>query len=164
MKVRDGGLAATLQALVAEPALRSPALRGLALYDDARTPAAVIAAYAEFNSAEKRDALATLASRVDYAQALLDAVATKHVAAGDLSADLVRQLHNLKNAELDRKITDVWGTVRDTEEDKAQLIAHYKKIAAGRGPLARSVAGPRHVRQDMPAVPCAVRRWRQGRA
>jgi putative membrane-bound dehydrogenase-like protein len=137
LKVRDAGLAAKLQALVAEPALRSAALRGLALYDDAGTPGAVIAAYPQFNSTEKRDALATLASRVDYAQALLDGVAASHITAGDLSADLVRQLHNLKNPELDRKIADVWGTVRETEEDKAQLIAHYRKIAAARGPLPR---------------------------
>ena len=57
----------------------------------------------------------------------------KQIAAGDLSADLVRQLHNLKNAELDQKINDVWGTVRDTAEDKAEAIAHYKKLISNRG-------------------------------
>ena len=72
------------------------------------------------------------AQRVDFAQALLDGVADKQIAATDLSADLVRQLHNLKNAALDQKINDVWGTVRDTAEDKAEAITHYKKLISNR--------------------------------
>ena len=96
---------------MADAGLRSAALRGLAQYDDPRTPAAIVTAYPQLNSAEQRSVLATLTARVDYANALLDAVAKKQIAAGDLSADMVRQLHNLKNAELAAKINDVWGTV-----------------------------------------------------
>ena len=132
LKVRDPQLAPALQSLVADPALRSAALRGLALYDDPKTPAAVVSVYAQLNSGERRDALATLSSRVDYAQALLAAVGKKEIAATDLSADLVRQLHNLKNAELDKQITEVWGTVRDTAEDKAEAITHYRKLITNR--------------------------------
>ena len=94
--------------------------------------ATIIDVYPRLNSLERRDALATLGSRVDYAQALLDAVAEKQIAAADLSADLVRQLHNLKNAALDEKINDAWGTVRDTAEDKAQAIVHYKQLISNR--------------------------------
>ena len=61
-------------------------------------------------------------------------------AASDLSADLVRQLHNLKNADLDRQISEVWGTVRDTEQDKAEMIAHYRKIATARASQPRDPA------------------------
>ena len=66
LKVRDAGLAPTLQSLVGDPALRSAALRGLASYDDPRTPSVIVEAYLHFNSGEKRDALATLGSRVDF--------------------------------------------------------------------------------------------------
>ena len=86
-------------------------------------------------------ALATLSSRVDYANALLDAVASKQVASADLSADLVRQLHNLKNAALDKKINEAWGTVRDTAEDKQEMIAHYKKIIGNRRQKADTALG-----------------------
>ncbi|HEY1600790.1 MAG TPA: PVC-type heme-binding CxxCH protein [Pirellulales bacterium] len=133
LKVRDARLAPTLQTLVGDPALRSAALRGLANYEDNRTPAAIINVYPRFSLAEKRDALATLTSRADYAQALLDGVAHKQIAASDLSADLVRQLHNLKDAKLSQKISDVWGTVRDTPADRAEDIAHYKQVLAKRG-------------------------------
>ncbi|HEY4310233.1 MAG TPA: PVC-type heme-binding CxxCH protein [Pirellulales bacterium] len=134
LKVRDPKLATSLQALLSEPGLRAAALRGLAQYDDAGTPAAILNVYSSLNSLEKRDALATLGSRLDYAQALLDGVAAKHIAAADLSADLIRQLHNLKNEKLDQKIAEVWGTVRDTAEDKQQAIAQYKKLISTRGP------------------------------
>jgi len=127
LKVRDTSLPPTLQKLIADASLRGAALRGLATFDDAGTPAAIIGAYSKFAPAEKRDALATLGSRLDYAQALMDAVGKKEIAATDLSADLVRQLHNLKNVDLDRKITEHWGAVRDTDEDKAKVIADYKK-------------------------------------
>ncbi|HEY2840290.1 MAG TPA: PVC-type heme-binding CxxCH protein [Pirellulales bacterium] len=132
LKVRDASLPPTLQRLIADAALRGPALRGLATYDDAGTPKAIIAAYGKFAPAEKRDALATLGSRLDYAQTLMDAVGKKQIAAADLSADLVRQLHNLKNVDLDRKITEHWGAVRDTDEDKAKIIAEYKQQLTSR--------------------------------
>jgi len=127
LKVRDQSLPPTLHKLIADTSLRGAALRGLATYDDAATPAVIVAAYGKLAPSEKRDALATLGSRLDYAQALMDAVGKKEIAAADLSADLVRQLHNLKNQDLDRKITEYWGAVRDTDEDKAKVIADYRK-------------------------------------
>jgi putative membrane-bound dehydrogenase-like protein len=141
LKVRDPQLAPTLQALLGDAGLRSAALRGLAQYDDPQTAAAILAAYTKLNSVERRDALATLSSRIDYAHALLDAVASKQVASADLSADLVRQLHNLKNQALDKKINEAWGTVRDTAEDKQEMIAHYKKIIGNRRQKADTALG-----------------------
>jgi putative membrane-bound dehydrogenase-like protein len=124
-------LAPTLQQLLTTKELAGPALRGLAGYDDAQTPGLVIAAYASFDAAQKRDALSTLASRPGYATALLAAVDQKKVASADLSADLIRQLRSLKNPELDAAITKVWGTLRDTPEDKAKLIAQLRTMLRG---------------------------------
>ncbi|HLJ11260.1 MAG TPA: family 16 glycoside hydrolase, partial [Planctomycetaceae bacterium] len=111
-----------------EPALCGEAIRALAAYDDPRTPELLLAVYARLTAGQKRDALATLASRAPYAQALLEAIEAKVVPAVDLSADLVRQMRNLKDDELDRRIVAVWGIVRDTPEDKARLIGHYKRL------------------------------------
>ena len=47
---------------------------------------------------------------------------------GDLTADLVRQLRNLKDPGLDARIGQVWGTVRETTGDRARLIARYKTM------------------------------------
>jgi putative membrane-bound dehydrogenase-like protein len=124
----DRNLAPVLQKLVADPALRGPALRGLASYDDPQTPAVVLQAYAMLNAAEKRDAINTLASRIPYARSLLDAVAAKKVPAADVPADLVRQLRNLKNKDLDKQIAEVWGLVRATPADKAREMDRYRKL------------------------------------
>ena len=68
---RPAELVPTLQVLLKDPSLRSPALRGLAFFDDPKTPKLILDQYSTFNTDEKTDAVQTLASRVSYAQALL---------------------------------------------------------------------------------------------
>jgi putative membrane-bound dehydrogenase-like protein len=121
-------MASLLQALVADPALRPEALRGLAAFDDPKIPALILAAYPKLSLSEKRDALGTLCARANFAQVLLSAVEKKQVPTGDLTADLVRQLRTFKDAELNTRITRVWGTVRDSSEEKVQLIAKYRTL------------------------------------
>jgi len=125
---RDMDLVPVLKGLLEEAALRGEAIRGLAAYDDPQTPDLIVSAYPRWNAAEKRDALATLSSRVGYARALLDAVAKKTIPVADLTADLIRQMRNLKNEEVDAQIVAVWGIVRDTPEEKAKQIAHYRQL------------------------------------
>lgn len=133
---RDPELVPVLQGLVADPAVRAAAIRGLAAFDDPKTPAAILAGYGSFSTAEKRDALATLAARPGYAKALMAAVADKVVPAADVSAETVRQLRNIKDATLDKQIADLWGVVRDTPEDRKRLIGEWK------GKLTRPYSGP----------------------
>jgi putative heme-binding domain-containing protein len=130
LAAKDVGLAATLQALLDEPALRDAALSGLAMYDDPQTPARLLAIYSALTPEEKRAALATLASRGPYGLALLKAVAEKQIPAADLPADLVRQLHHLNDERIDELLAEIWGTVRSTAEDKAELISQYRELIA----------------------------------
>ncbi|HND52183.1 MAG TPA: DUF1080 domain-containing protein, partial [Pirellulaceae bacterium] len=154
VKAQDAALPPVLHKLVGAgdqmrgDELRGDALRGLGVFDHAETATTILAAYAQLSPAEQRDALATLCGRPAYATALLDAIDGRRVPAAHLSADLVRQLRNLKNADLDAKVAKVWGQVRDTPADKAALIEHYKKLlsAPGTGPkpdieLGRAVFG-----------------------
>ncbi len=125
---KDRLLLPVLQRLVHDPVLRGAALRGLAAYDDLQTPEIILSAYPGLPPAEKRDALGTLAARPVFARALLDAVANKKLAAGEVSADLIRQLRNLKDRQLDTRITEVWGVVNDTPAERAKLIGDYRKM------------------------------------
>jgi putative membrane-bound dehydrogenase-like protein len=134
LAAKDPELPTTLLALLAEPALRAAAIRGLALYDERRAPEAIVTIYAELDPAERRDALATLSSRVPYAAALLDAVGEGRVAPAELSADVLRQLTNLGDERIDARIAEVWGTVRETAEDKRQLMAQYQELLAREPP------------------------------
>jgi putative membrane-bound dehydrogenase-like protein len=125
---KDAQLVPLLHAQVTDAALADAAIRGLALYDDPQTPTVLLAAYEKLSQNQRRDAVTTLCSRAGYALALLAAIDQKQVAAGDLSADLVRQLRNLKSADVDQRINEVWGAARDTAADKAQRIAEYKQM------------------------------------
>jgi putative membrane-bound dehydrogenase-like protein len=131
---RDAKLPPVLHKLVTNRALRGDVLRALAAFDHAKTPGVILGAYSSLNSAEKRDALATLASRAGFGKALLDAVAAKKVAAGDVSAELVRQLRNLRDKALDKRIAEVWGVVRTTPADRAKLIARYRALLTRKPP------------------------------
>lgn len=133
---RDDGLPPVLHRLVRSPELRGDAIRVLAGYEDAATPAVLLELYPALDSAGRRAVVNTLAARKTFGRALLDAVAAKKVPSGDVSADVVRQLRNLGDAELDRQIAAVWGIVRSTAADRV------KAIAALRSRLLRSSGTP----------------------
>jgi putative heme-binding domain-containing protein len=126
--IKDEELPATLQSLLRDSDLRGPALRALASYNDAKTPAVILAVYASLDPAQKRDALNTLVSRLDYAQALLAAVAAERVPATDLTADAVRQLRILKDAGVQAQVAKFYGAVHDTSADKKAEIEKYRRI------------------------------------
>ncbi len=128
LAIRDDGLPALLQKLVADPAVRSQAIRGLAAFDDAGTPGAILGAYAKLGAGERRDALNALASRVAFARPLLAAVAAGAVPKADLTADLVRQLRGLKDDGLRAELTKLWGVMQETSPDMEAEIARVKKV------------------------------------
>jgi putative membrane-bound dehydrogenase-like protein len=128
LKVKDPLLAGTLHLLVRDPRLAGLALRGLSAYDDPATPEVVIKAYANLGPSERRDALNTLASRKTWARALLAAVEAGRLPRVDLTADLVRQLRNLKDPELAAELGRVWGTMREATGDRVRLIGQYRTM------------------------------------
>jgi putative membrane-bound dehydrogenase-like protein len=127
LDARDKDLAPVLQQLVGERTLRNTALRGLAFYEDAKTPQVILQAFSSFNPEEKRDALSTLASRAAYGKALMEAVAAKKVPASDVPAEIVRQLRNLRDKSLDERIAQVWGIVRNTPAERRRFIAGWRQ-------------------------------------
>ena len=131
--LKDPALAAMFQTLVRkDPAMRQRAIRALASFDDKLTPTILVAEYTSLTPAEKRDAVATLASRAAFADKLLDAVAAKQIPSLDIPAEALRQLRGFGDKALSAKITAVWGTVRDTPADRKQLLADWgKKLTAG---------------------------------
>jgi putative membrane-bound dehydrogenase-like protein len=125
---RDKSLPPVLHKLVHERALRDEALRALAGYDDPKTPAVILGAYPSLNSSERRDAVTTLAARAAYARALLAAVAAKKLPASDIPADIVRQMRNLKDKEVEKRLGEVWGLVRTSPADRLKTMARYRKM------------------------------------
>ncbi len=129
-----------------------------------RRPRSILKVYPTLAPTDRRDALNTLAARVGYAKALLAAVGEKRVPPADLSADLIRQLRNHKDAEVDAAIGRVWGSARETPSDRIKVIAETKaKLLTQARPEPRRQPRPLGLRQDLPAVPRPVRHRRQRR-
>ncbi len=128
LKIRDPSLVGVLHNLVHHKELGGAAIRGLATYDDPATPERLIKAYASLGPAERRDVLSTLTSRKSTSRDLLAAVEAGKVPRADLTADVVRQIRNLKDSELDAQLGRVWGTVRETSFDRTRAIAQAKAM------------------------------------
>jgi putative heme-binding domain-containing protein len=128
LNTKDPSLVPSLQELLTDPQLQGQALRALAAFDDLRTPASIFALYPSFDSSSRRDALNTLASRASFAKLLLDGVKSSLIPKKDLTADLVRQIRNLKNSDLDELLTEIWGVMRDSAADKQKEIEKIRNI------------------------------------
>lgn len=102
------------------------AVRGLAAEDDPTLGAKLVKAYRSFHASERPQLLAVLVTRATWAGTLLDAVAEGKIPRDDLSAFHARQIRNLENKELTAQLSRVWGELRDSPEDKLQLIAKLK--------------------------------------
>jgi len=127
---KDAGLAETLRRLLKEPPMRGAALRGLAAYDDPQTPPVILELLPLLSSAEKRDALGTLAARLSFARPLVAALVAGRLAAKDLPADLVRQLRNYQQADLNASLDKHWGAARESTADKRAEMERYRKLLA----------------------------------
>ena len=125
---RDAKLPRVLRELLKEEALRREALRGLGAFEDAKTPQSILAILQKLDTAGKRDALTTLASRVSYAKALMAAIDKGEVKANELPADIVRQLRAHGQKDINMKLDKVWGVSRSTPQAKLKEIAKYKKL------------------------------------
>jgi putative heme-binding domain-containing protein len=128
LQARDAKLVPLLHELVTDNGLGAAALRGLANFDDPKTPAKILAAYDKLGATEKRDAIATLASRAPYAKALVEAVANKKLPPADLNADVIRQINNFKDADLNKRIYELWGIVRETAEDRKESMKQVRRM------------------------------------
>jgi putative heme-binding domain-containing protein len=140
LAIKDAELPILLQSLLKDAGMRGDALRGLAAYDDPKTPEAILGVYPDLTLAEKRDALNTLASRSAFAQQLLAGVRSGAVPVRDLTADIIRQLRGFKNVAIDAQVTALWGVARESGEDKLKEIAAYKATLKS-GPAGNPVPG-----------------------
>ncbi len=125
---KDAELEKLLPALLNDAALRGVAIRAAGGFNDPAISRVLIQSYGAFTAAEKRDALISLASRVTFAKDMLAAVEQGRIDRKDLSADIVRQLRDLNQADITKQVEKVWGSVRATPAEKLAQIAKMKKL------------------------------------
>ena len=120
--------AKTLHTLLDEPALRGTAIRALAGTADAGTPAAIIKAYPKFTPEEKTDAVQTLAARVTFANALLDAVEKGTIPRSDVPVGTARQVLALNDKGVSERLEKVWGKITPVAKERTALMKKWKDI------------------------------------
>ena len=133
LAARDVQLPEVLRGLLETEVLRREALRGLAAFEDEKTPRAFLRIFAILDTASKRDALTTLASRVSFANPLMAAVEREMVKANELPADIVRQLRAHGVKEINAQIDKMWGVSRSSPAAKLAEIEKYKKLLRANG-------------------------------
>jgi putative heme-binding domain-containing protein len=120
--------AKTLHALLEEPAMRGVAIRALAGYSDAGTPAAIIKAYPKFTPQEKADAVQTLAARVSFAKELLDAIERGTIPRADVPVVTARQIMALNDKGVTQRLEKAWGNITPVAKERAALMKKWKDI------------------------------------
>lgn len=124
---RAKGLDDDLLRLLEDAFVARAALRGLAEYEHAATPATILARYLSFDASTRQDALQTLASRKSWASELVAALESNRIARSDVTAYTARQLFNLNDDALSVRLKSAWGELRTTPAEKQQQIAAFKK-------------------------------------
>ncbi|MCP4788151.1 MAG: c-type cytochrome [Fuerstiella sp.] len=120
------GFAPQLLKLVTDAAVQASVIRGLAVYNEPRTADVLLEHYDDLSAELRTHAIGTLASRLSWADALLQAVEQERIAAADLSAFTARQIRNLGNEPLTKRLSAVWGEIRATPADRARQIKAYR--------------------------------------
>jgi putative heme-binding domain-containing protein len=119
-----------LLAALDDPATQRAAIRGLAEFDHPQTAETLLARYPQLDADGKQDAVQTLAARVPWAGALMDAVEAGRVPRNDVTAYTARQLLSLQDEKLTARIEAAWGQLRSTPAEKQRQIAEYRRRLA----------------------------------
>lgn len=116
-----------LLAQLRDEAIGGDVATALAGVRDARVPVGLVDSYGELPVATRARVLQTLASRVDWANALLDAVRRGRIPRGDLTSLHARQMATHRDRYLERKLNVVFGKVSKTSREKKKQIAAWEK-------------------------------------
>lgn len=122
-----------VRGLINDKVLGTVARRALAAYDDPGIPKALLNPWPQRSEEQQAATVATLVSRPAFAKALLDAVKAGQVPKTLITPYQARAIRSLNDADLTKKLTAVWGELRDTPEaKKAELAGWMEKLTEAR--------------------------------
>jgi putative heme-binding domain-containing protein len=113
-----------LEDLLSEKELQLDAIRGYALIEHPRAAEILLDRYPDWPAPLKKATLETLATRRNYAVALLVAIEAKQIAIEEVPAHVARSMDLL----LGDSFAKIFGEVRELDQDRNQLIARYKEL------------------------------------
>jgi putative membrane-bound dehydrogenase-like protein len=124
---RPDDLRKVCESLLETRGINVAAARGLALFDDPAIGQRLVKDYRKFSSADRPAVLDVLVSRPAWATAMLESVGKGQINRTDITAFHARQVRAFNDEGLTKKLTDVWGELRESAADKKELIEKLKK-------------------------------------
>jgi putative membrane-bound dehydrogenase-like protein len=123
---RVDGLREICESLLKTRKLNRIAVRGLGVFDDAAIGEKLAAKYQKFFQPDERGAVVdVLVSRPAWAKSLLSQIEAGGIPRGDLTPFHARQIMAFEEEALKKRLVDVWGDVRQSDEAKHQRIAEF---------------------------------------
>ncbi len=119
---RADGLQEVCEKLLRVRGLGVTALHGLSLFDDPDIGKKICLSYPTFYPAEKSAVLETLVSRREFARELLEHINPRVIPREHLTAAHVQRIQSLHDAGLNKRLEEVWGSLREADGDKKQLM------------------------------------------
>lgn len=113
--------------LLDDDGFRTQTIHLLARFDAPEIPTELIARFDAFKPADQVAALSALTGRARFAVSLLDAVAAGKIARDRLGAFQIRQLTDLHDAEVDRRVAATWGRIQQSPAEQQAKIAQLEK-------------------------------------
>jgi len=102
--------------------LRAEAVRAVASYDSRTVAEAILKMWKELPAEVQDDAVATLASRKDWAKLLLAAMEKKEIARAAATDNTILRIQAFNDAELNKLIEKAWGRTRPTPKELNDII------------------------------------------
>ncbi len=126
-RASDPGSLPVFLRLLDDGAFRSRAIGLIARFDAPEVSEALLSRFEKLSTEDRSAALNALTGRATFARALLDAVAAGRLKRDRLTAFHVRQLAELRDAEVDRRVLAAWGRIVPTPAEKQAQMARLEK-------------------------------------
>ena len=120
---RYSNLGKHLRPLLDEPELRLQVIRAYGSIGDAVAPKILLGQFPTYETQAQRAIIETLATRKDFAKALVRAIDQKIIDKNEIPSYLARSLRDL----LGEEFTVVYGEIPELNQDTKQMIAEFRK-------------------------------------
>ena len=116
-----------LKEWVNDKVISREAIKGLAFFDGPGISVRLISHW-QRNVVNRSVAIDSLVSRPSHASDLLDAITKGSIPANAISPYQARQISNLGDEELSSRLSDLWGEIRESPEEKKRELEKWKSL------------------------------------
>lgn len=121
------GLFKLLKPLITDKSLTTVVTRAMAKCDRADVARVILNRFPHMDPAGKTAAINTLVIRATWAKQLLDAIAKQRVPVEAITASHARQIQNFQDEAITKRLTQVWGQIRETSAERQQQIDELRE-------------------------------------